>query len=183
MIKKETRILGLSAPTGRLKRIPVVGIVFRGSLWLDGILTCELQPDGPAYLSGLVRTIVRSRQYSQIRAAILSREDLVPGIRIDISAFSRKINLPVVSIIRKTDRWKTPTHQNELPPTKSKIDYFSIKIAGGLVRVKATGISREETREIFAVACANGQRIPEAVRVAEVVAEHVTRRSLFPEIK
>jgi len=166
-----------------LKRIPLIGIVFRGNLWLDGILTCRVEPDRPNYLSGLVRAIVRSRQYSQIHAVILSRENLVPGSRIGISDLSRKINLPVICILRRTVRHGTHSHQNKPFPTKSKVKYFTIKTAGGLVSVKAAGLDREGTRQIFHVACREGAWIPEAVRVADVVARHVTRGCPFPERK
>ena len=125
-------------------------------------------------MSGLVSAIVQSRQYSQIHAVILPREVLMSGVRFDISDFSHKINLPVISIARRTLYRKGPTHRKPTP--KSRTDSFSIKIAGGLVPVKASGISREETREIFDVACVEGQQIPEAVRVAKMVATHVAGR-------
>jgi endonuclease V-like protein UPF0215 family len=183
LIKKEARILGLSAPTGKLKQTPVVGVVFRGNLWLDGILVCQIQPDRPDCLSTLVRAIVQSRQYSQIHAVILSREKLVSGIRTDILGLSRKINLPVVSISRETAQQRTNSHQNERPSSRSKVEYFSVKVAGASVCLKTAGISPQEAREIFVVACANGRRIPEAVRVADLVAKHAGRRSLFSEAK
>jgi endonuclease V-like protein UPF0215 family len=183
LIKKEARILGLSAPTGRLKQTPVVGVVFRGNLWLDSIFVCQIQPDRPDYLSALVRAIVQSRQYSQIHAVILSREKLVSGIRTDISGLSRKINLPVISISRRTARQRTDSLQNARQSTKWKVEYFGVKTAGGPVCLKAAGIVPQKAREIFVVACADGQRIPEAVRVADLVAKRTTRRSLLSEAK
>jgi endonuclease V-like protein UPF0215 family len=121
-------------------------------------------------MSGLVKAIVQSKQYSQIRAIILSSEDIVSGVRIDISDFSHKVNLPVITIARRTLHRQRPN---------SRTDYFSIKTAGGLVHVKISGMSREKAHEIFAVACAEGQQIPEAVRVARIVATHVTERQLI----
>ena len=43
------------------------------------------------------------------------------------------------------------------------------------MHVQATGISREEVREVFAVGCASGQWIPEALRVAEIVANQTSK--------
>jgi len=176
LIKKEARILGLAAASGRQQQIPVIGIVFRGNLWLDGIFTCQIRPKEPDCVLGVVSAIVQSRQYSQIHAVILPREVLVPGVRFDISDFSHKINLPVISITRMALYRKEPTHRK--PILKSITDYFGFKIAGRWVPVKVSGISREETREIFAVACVDGQQIPEAVRVAKMVATHVAGRPL-----
>ncbi len=177
MIKKEARILGLAAASsGHLPSL-VIGIIFRGNLWLDGILTCQIRPKQPDWLAGLVSAIVRSRQYSQIHAVILPKKVLVDGVRFDISDFSHKINLPVISITRRTLYQNGPTHRKPTP--KSKEDYFNIKRAGRLVPVMVSGISREETRQIFAVACLEGQQIPEAVRVAKMVATHVTERTFI----
>jgi endonuclease V-like protein UPF0215 family len=167
LIKKEARILGLAAPTKRLKRVPVIGVVYRGNLWLDGMFKCQVQRDPHGRLSGLVKAIVQSRQYTQIHAVVLSKEDLAPGIRINISDFSRKIDLPVLSIVKKTG----PSQGG----ATTKVERLRIKIAGRLVHVRAAGLSREEAGEIFAVACTSGQWLPEAVRVAQIVAEQATR--------
>ena len=174
MIKKEARILGLAAASGRLQQISVIGIVFRGNLWLDGIFTCQIRPEEHDCMAKLVSAIVQSKQYSQIHAVILPREVLVSGVQLDISDFSHRINLPVISIATRHLYRKRPTHRNlEL---KSKIDSFSIRQAGGMVPVKVSGISREETREIFAAACVDNQQLPEAVRVAKMVATQVPGR-------
>lgn len=157
----------------------MIGIVFRGNLWLDGIVTCRIEPSRHDYVPELARAIVRSRQYSQIHAVILSREDLVPGVRIDISDLARRINAPVISIIGKTVHPRTPSHQEWRTSHKSKADRFEIEIGGRFVPVRAAGISSEGAREIFAVGCVDGNPIPEALRVAELVAKHVPRRNLF----
>jgi len=185
LIKKEARILGLAATTKRLQRVPVIGIVYRGNQWLDGIFKCQVQRGPRERLSGLVQAIVQSRQYSQIHAVILPRENLAPGIRIEISDFSRKINLPVLSIIKKrtSSHRKIVGHENRLRRARLKVECFRIKIAGRLVHLRAAGLSSEEAHEIFAIACASGQWIPEAVRVAQIVAENAAKCELFPERK
>ena len=177
MIKKEARILGLATPTIKLKRVPVIGVVYRGNLWLDGIFKCQIHSGRRERLSGLVRTIVHSKQYSQIHAVILSRENLAPGVLIDNADFSRRINLPVLSII------KVVGYRNRQRHAGSKAECFHIKIAGRVVYVRAAGLSREEAHEIFAVACSNGRWIPEAVRVAQIVAEQATECDLLLERK
>jgi len=172
LIKKEARILGLAASTRRLKRVPVIGVVYRGSLWLDGMFKCQVQGDRPGRLSGLVKAIVQSRQYTQIHAVILSREDLALGVRIDISSLSRKINLPVLSIVRKTTSFQRGS--------TTKVERLRLDVAGRRVLVGAAGLSMEEAEEIFAVACTSGEWLPEAVRVAQIVAEQADRCENLP---
>jgi len=167
LIKKEARILGLAAPKGRQKQIPVIGIVYRGNLWLDAIIVCQSIPNGPEHLQDLVKAIVRSKQYPQIHAVILSREDLAPGLQIDISDFSRRINLPVICITERTACRKIASQSTK---EVRQVEHLSFKVSGKVANVKIVGLNREEAQEIFQVACANDQRIPEAVRVAEIIA-------------
>ncbi len=167
MIKREARILGLAAHVAKQKHILVIGAVYRGSLWLDAIITCDLPPS--ERLQGLIEAIVRSKQYSQIQAVILRSEDTALGTPIDVSDFSRRLDLPVISIMRRI------VHRNfssNTPMIMRLTEHFDLKVSGGLVHVKAAGLNRREAQEIFEVACAKGQHIPEAVRVAEIIAKH-----------
>jgi endonuclease V-like protein UPF0215 family len=172
-IKKEARILGLSAPAGKLKRVPLVGIVFRGSLWLDGMLTCQIEPNRPEHLSVLAQAILQSRQYSQIRAVILSREVLTFAIRISVSDLSHIIDLPVISILEKSNH-REIAHRNRPPSMKSEAGHVRIRIAGKYVCIDAARVSAPEAQQIFEVACAKGKSTPEALRVAEVLAKNLT---------
>jgi endonuclease V-like protein UPF0215 family len=178
LIKKETRILGLSAVPGRLKRVPMIGIVFRGNLWVDGVLTCQIEPDRPEYLSVLERAIVQSRQYSQIRAVILSREKLTSAIQISVSDLSRRIDLPVIAILAKRPR-SAASGQNKPRSTKLKAEQISIEISGRSMSLNAAGVSGPETQKIFDVACLKGERIPEAVRVASLIAKNLAASNIL----
>lgn len=99
-MKKESRILGLSVSEVAGKEIAVIGVVFRGNQWLDGIITCALRSSNPDNVKNLARTITGCKQYSQIRTVILARERFALGTRNDVSALSNIINLPVMAIIR-----------------------------------------------------------------------------------
>jgi endonuclease V-like protein UPF0215 family len=178
LIKREARILGLSAHPRKLKRIPIVGIIFRGNLWLDGMLACRIEPNRPEYPSELVRAITQSKQYSQIRAVILSRETLTSSIGISISDFSRLINIPVITILgRRSDKGRL--RQDRLRLTKPKAGHFRIRIAGKFVSIDTTGVSGLEAQEILEVACAKGQWIPEALRAAHTIAKNLAQNNLL----
>lgn len=160
MLKKEIRILGLSASSERTKKVPVVGVVFRGSLWLDGVFTCLLEPGRRDYLSDLARSIRKSKQYSQVHAVILAKKELLPDHHINISALFRKIRLPVILVMRKDDP----------PEARGR---YPISVRGRPVYVRVQGMSYERAAEVFSVGCAGNHRIPEAVRVADLVASRL----------
>jgi endonuclease V-like protein UPF0215 family len=181
LIKRETRILGLSGGNGKSESIPVIGIVFRGSLWLDSVLTCQVTRRQRDYLSGLVQAVLGLKQYSQIRAVILQGEELVSGTRMRLSELSRETNLPVISIVELKGRTRASNPKIRQAETNSNADSFPIQLHGGVVCVKAVGMGQKETCKVLDVACATGQLIPEALRVAQVVARHVTKHGVLPE--
>ncbi|MGA2972396.1 MAG: DUF99 family protein [Candidatus Bathyarchaeia archaeon] len=167
MLKKEARILGLSTTTNRNGKTFVVGVVFRGSSWLDGILTCSLEAGNTRHLSRVARAIMKSRQYSQLHAVILSREQLVPGRDIDIAELARRLKLPVIAIIKKRAAMK------EIKKTL-KANYYDLELNGKRLYILAKGISREKTQEVFTIGSTPKSSIPEAARVADLITEQVT---------
>jgi len=166
LFKKETRILGVSARQTRARRIPVVGVVFRGSLWLDGVMTCLLDRRSKDQSSILAEVIGRSKQYSQVRAVVLSREPLFADAGIDIAELARMTKRPVMSIIRRTSGFSRQTRRKE---------FLEVRVAGRLVLLKIAGTDAEVIEKLFAVGCAEGRSIPEAVRVADLITAQVGR--------
>lgn len=175
MLKKEVRILGLSATPGKKKQTLVIGVVFRGNLWLDGMVTCLLELNKHDHFSGISRVIMQSKQYSQLRAVILSREQLIPGEKIQITDLARRIKLPVICLIREPRGRATITRGKGLSNAKR----YDFVVNGQRVHVLAAGLSHEAAQEIFSVACTRNRKIPEAVRVADLIAKQVPSRVLL----
>lgn len=172
MLKKEVRILGLSATPREKKQPLVIGVVFRGNLWLDAILTCLLELNKHDHPSAISRAIVQSKQYSQLRAVILAREQLIPSENIQPTDLARAIRLPVICIIRKPRSHPT-TKQSKGSPEANRYDLL---VNGHHVPVLGVGVSHKGAQEIFNVACTPNRKIPEAVRVADLIAKQVHDR-------
>lgn len=178
LLKKEIRILGLSAPpraSRNSEAIPVVGVVFRGSLWLDGVISCLVQPRRRDYLKVLVRSIKGSKQYSQIRAVIFSKEQLFNGKKIDIGVLARKINRPAISLLASGRNVRT--RRDSMKALKTPV--FKVRIHGKPMWVRCAGISENETRQILAVGSAGEERVPEAVRVAYLIAKQLSKSNFL----
>jgi endonuclease V-like protein UPF0215 family len=174
LLKKEARMLGLSATNGESKLRIYIGVVFRGNLWLDGVLACKLDLSRESYLSDLARTIIRCKQYSQIRAVILSGEDIVPGRKTDMSALARKISLPVIAMV--------PRSRSKQPRTIRKAGILcKIKAQGKMISLRALGMDCESVAEVFRVGCRPGRSTPEAVRIAKLIARQLSNSFSRPE--
>ncbi len=166
MLKKETRILGLSA-TPRLKDGTFfVGVIFRGSFWLDGILTCTVRPKRGLETLRLSRAIMKSRQYSQLHAIIISKDQNVLRRDNHITELAHRLKLPVILLLKRAS-----VKKRIQPPG---VKQYDLDINGERLHVSAKGISFTKLQELFTVGCAPDSYIPEAVRVADLMTKQVT---------
>ena len=156
MLKRESRIIGLSAPRKLRLKNPIIGAVFRGSFWLDGLVTHTIDRTDPTYLNGLAAAIRRCKQYSQIHAAIFSRASILPQGLIDFTLLAEKLDISILVISRKqtcasAKSTKLRTRKNSTSiwsPTENPV----------------------RANELFSIGCAEHMTIPEAVRVADLIA-------------
>jgi endonuclease V-like protein UPF0215 family len=165
LLKKETRILGLSGTTIDHRTI-LVGVVFRGALWLDGVVTSSLDRTEQEYELQISRAIQSSKQYSQLHAVIVSRR-LSRNRKISFRDLSVRLRLPVIALGQSNYRSRT----GRLRPLKS----FGIVVSGKHLRVSAVGIDRAGAERLCKIGCTLGSTVPESVRVADLVAEQLGR--------
>lgn len=157
MLKKETRILGLSTPRkNHLK--PIIGAIFRGSLWLDAIVTYlpvkSFEGDAPR----LAATLKKTKQYSQIQAAIFSREDILKHQYQDYRRLSELVKFPIFAITKKP--------LGRVP----RSEYVRIHRDESRVMLWINDYSPKRAIELYTLGCAKGHSTPEAVRVAGLIA-------------
>jgi len=172
LFKRESRILGLSGT--RIKgKIVIVGVVFRGSLWLDGVVTSIVDIAERSLNSEVSRTIESTKQFSQLHAVILSQR-LVIKKGISIVELSRRIRRPVIQPSKRAKKRR---------PRKfaSAVKDLDLVVNGKHVVVSAAGIGREEAEQLYRIACSPNCKVPEAVRVADLIAKELNSRSLNPQ--
>jgi endonuclease V-like protein UPF0215 family len=171
LLKRETRILGLSSATIRHRTI-VVGVVFRGSLWLDGVVTSNLDAAEKNYNSEISRAIEGSKQYPQLHAIILSPR-LSRSRKISIPDLARRLRLPVIATAR-------PAHDSGTERRLRAVKKFGIAVSGKHLELSAAGVDRVEAERLYGIGCTRGSTIPEAVRVADLLAVQLGRGLLNP---
>jgi endonuclease V-like protein UPF0215 family len=154
-VKKEIRTLGLASKrTGSEDEFLVVGVVFRGNHWLDGVMrTTASEAD---ITDRSVEMITASRHHPQIRAILIHGDLLLDGVTIDPCSLSREAMRPVIALNFKgepksydPDRTKVYALNKEVEMTPS----FSI------------GLESRIADEILRVASRDSD-LPEALRVA-----------------
>jgi endonuclease V-like protein UPF0215 family len=164
-VKKEIRTLGLAAKsTGSGGEFLVVGVVFRGSLWLDGVMRTTANTSD--ITDGSAEMIATSRHHPQIRAILVHGDLLYDGCT-DPFNLSRKTMRPVIALNYKGDLGSDEPDNTQvyaMDVTGEEPPSYSI----GLECPVAVNVLRTISRDgVF----------PEALRVARVLLSYFTEQS------
>jgi endonuclease V-like protein UPF0215 family len=163
--KKEIRLLGLSLVKKELALL-VVGVVFRGNLWLDGIISSVTETNDQ--IASVSRTIKRSKQYSQLRSIMLMKQDLISSR--ELGQLADAIDIPVIAFS------KAPHHAKQMAEVQPATSHYDLVVNGKHMSVIAAGIEKKEAEKIVTIGCKPGASVPEAVRVADLVMNEMSVR-------
>ena len=155
-VKKEIRVLGVAA-AGHDGSTRVVGVVFRGARWLDGVLSATSKG------ADLTRTIVEmvngSPHRKQVRVIML-HAGLVPGgTNIDPMRIFSEASKPVIILGAESPGGARPD-----PNT----GYFTWGRGADAVEVSYTGVREGDARAVLNASIRAGST-PEALRVAGLI--------------
>lgn len=178
MYKKEIRVLGIDdAPFNKFKRgnVLVVGTMFRGGSWIDGILSTKIKADGNNSTSKLINMINKSKFKPQLQCIILDGIALGGFNIVDINELNKKTRIPVLVVIRRMPDFNKI--QAALKKLKKASKYKLIEKAGtvhkvGKIYVQIAGLKLEQAKQILRITCTHSL-LPEPIRVAHLIAAGV----------
>ncbi len=190
VIKPEIRILGIDdgqfTPHSN-EQVPVVGIVFRGGYWLDGVMCTHITVDGLDANAKLAAMITASPHYKQLRVIVLNGITLGGFNIVDLQKLHAQTQLPVIAITQKNpnlteihDALKHLPHAEELwRMVQNAGDLFPVSARTGKQRIyiEVAGITVKLAEEILKVTSTRSN-IPEALRVAHLVASGISNSKL-----
>ena len=186
MIKPEIRVLGVDdgAFTPHVQsQVPVVGIVFRGGYWFDGIMHTKIAVDGFDATDKIASMIIRSPHYKQLRVIMLNGITFAGFNIVDVQELNVTTELPVITVTRKKpdlaeirqalqnlpyseERWKTILNAGE------PIEVSTINMKAK-VYIQTIGLSIEDAQKILRLTSTRSN-IPEALRVAHLIASGIS---------
>jgi len=185
-VKKEIRIIGFDdgpfIPKSKGK-VPVVGVIYRGGNYLDGILKTEVKIDGIDSTKKLIDIINSSRHKEQLRIIILDGITVGGFNLIDIKKLNKKTNLPVLVINRKKP--EITKFKNALKNFKNYKKRLEIMENAGETKVlkiekhknlyyQCIGLDKNEIEKIIKMSCIHSL-IPEPLRVAHLIASAIVK--------
>jgi len=186
-IKPEIRVLGID-DGGFVPRtkgtVDVVGVVYRGGYWFEGVMHTEITIDGLDATEKMAAMIESSPYYKELRVIVLDGVTFAGFNVVDISKLSRRVDLPVISVVReKPDLEEIRSALKNLP--EFEIRWQAMENAGKIFEVETrkgenpvymhiAGILREDAEKIMKNTSTRSL-IPEALRVADIIASGLTR--------
>jgi uncharacterized protein len=188
VIKPEIRVLGVDDGvfTPHVEAlVPVVGVVFRGGYWLDGVMHTEIAVDGFDATDKITSMITNSPHYKQLRVIMLNGITFAGFNIVDIKALNAETRLPVIAVTReKPNLAEIREALKHLPQSKER--WNAVLNAGELAEVTTrhetekifvhvAGISGEDSRKVLRLTSTRSN-IPEALRVAHLIASGVSSK-------
>lgn len=186
MIKSEIRVLGVDdgmfVPHTK-GFAPIIGVVFRGGYWLDGVMSTKVRVDGFDSTKKVTSMVVSSPHHKQLRVIMLNGVTFAGFNVIDINKLQKNTGLPVIAITRNKPNFNEIREALKNLP-KSEKRWKTILNAGNVfetttrnknekVYMEIAGILEEDARRILRLTSTRSS-IPEALRVAHIIASGIT---------
>lgn len=177
--KSQIRVLGVDdGPfTRSTERVLVVGTVYRGGDFMDGVLSTSVMRDGDDATDAII-AMIRKSKWHPIIQYILFNGIAVGGFNvIDVRKLATQTGIPVIVVVRRM-----PDLLNIcriLKRLKMGAKAKLIEQAGelhkiGKVWVQLTGLTPERATQIMRITCTRAE-IPEPIRIAHIIAAGVVK--------
>ena len=186
VVKPEIRVVGIDDGvfSPHVKGFaPVIGVVFRGGYWLDGVMSTKVEVDGFDAGEKICRMIIESPHYKQLRIIMLDGVTFAGFNVVDIRELNRDTKLPVIAITREKPDFKEihaalknlPGKRRRWQAVLNAGEIFDVPTGHGndKVYLETAGIQRDDARKIVK-STATRSSVPEPIRVAHIVASGVT---------
>ncbi len=186
LIKPEIRIIGIDdgqfVPHSNTQ-VPVVGVVFRGSNWIEGVLNTQITVDGLDATEKIAAMIQSSGHSRQIRVILLNGVTFGGFNVVDITALCQATGLPVIAVTEKKPDleqvWSALQHLPDFELRWQAIlnagELFSVTTKAGKrpIYIETAGITLPKATEILKL-IATRSRLPEPLRVAHLIASGIS---------
>ena len=188
-VKKQISILGIDDGhfnRGTDESVLVVGVVFRGSDYLDVVLSTRVEVDGTDATIKLIKLINESRTKEQLRFVMLDGIALGGFNVVNINAIYENTKVPVIVFMREMP--DMPAIQNALKHFEDgELRYNLILKAGKIfeceinnkavgrkekVFFQVAGADEKTAKDVLKLTCKNSL-VPEPLRVAHLIAQGI----------
>ena len=185
VIKPEIRVLGVDdgpfIPHTE-GQVSVIGVVFRGGYWFDGVMHTEIAVDGFDATDRIASMVTGSSHYKQLRVIMLNGITFAGFNIVDVKALNAATKLPVITVTReKPDFADIHKALRNLPDSEKRWEMIlsageplevSTRSLKAKIYMQIAGVSKEDAQKIVRLTSTRSN-IPEALRVAHLIASGI----------
>ncbi|WP_440946785.1 DUF99 family protein [Methanosarcina sp. T3] len=178
-IKPEIRVMGIDDSALLNEKVMIVGTVFRGGDWMDGVLRSEITRDGLDATEVIVTMIKNSKHYGQLRVIMLDGVTYGGFNVVDIEELYRETGLPVIVVMRAypdfekirsaLKHFSDGELRWEIIKKAGKIEKLVTEKNGTPIYIQKAGIGIKSAEKIVRLTSIRSN-IPEPLRVAHLIA-------------
>jgi endonuclease V-like protein UPF0215 family len=178
IIKREIRILGVDDapfPPHTKNNVMLIGTIFRGGTWLDGVLRTYIKGDGTDSTSNIIKMVNGSRHKDQMGVIMLDGITFGGFNVVNIKEIFDETGIPVIVIMRKFPNFEKI--KKALMRFEDCRERWALIHEAGTVHkienieplyIQIYGIDLEDAKEIVSIATTRSA-IPEPIRVAHLI--------------
>jgi hypothetical protein len=178
-IKKEIRIVAWDDGPFEFKtkgKDILVGVIFRGGRYLDGLLKTEVEIDGLDATEKIVESVKKTK-HKDLRVMMLDGITFAGFNIVDIKEIHEKTKLSVIVVNRKKpDLGKFVSALGQMPDSEKRIKcvesagpLYSVNVKNKKLYFQMYGIRKEDAERIIKSTSSLGV-MPEPLRVAHLIA-------------
>jgi uncharacterized protein len=185
IIKPEIRVLGVddAAHIPRSKSyVPIIGVVFRGGFWLEGVMSTKILVDGFDSTQAISDMITVSPHFKQLRVVMLNGVTFGGFNIVDLKALNKAIGLPVIAVARKKpditsiyqaiQKLSQPQERLKALNNAGEIVSISLKNKKAQLYCHVLGIQLYDAQKILDLTSTRSIT-PEPLRVAHLIASGI----------
>ena len=184
IIKKEIRIVGWDDgpfPKGEKGKVPVIGSIFRGGSFLDGLLKIDVEIDGMDATDKIIESIKKTK-HEDLRIIMTDGITFGGFNVIDIEKIHKETELPVIVIIRKKPNMEkfinAMSNLDNFEERKKCVEkagkFYEAKSMDKIVYFQKIGLSEDDAKKVINISCTRSV-IPEAIRVSHIIASGIVK--------
>ena len=178
IIKREIRILGIDDapfPPHTKNNVMLIGTIFRGGTWLDGVLRTYIKGDGTDSTSNIIKMVNGSRHKDQMGVIMLDGITFGGFNVVNIKEIFDETGIPIIVIMRKFPNFEKI--KKALMRFEDCRERWALIQETGTVHkienieplyIQIYGIDLEDAKEIVSIATTRSA-IPEPIRVAHLI--------------
>ncbi len=179
-IRKEARVIGIDdGPFFKFRkgRVLVVGTIYRGGSYMDGVVTTTAKVDGSDATKNLAHMINKSKFHSQLQCIFLNGIGVGGFNIVDLPKLSKLTKIPIIAVTRDYPDipkiLKTLVNLGMSGKVKL-ITQLPLPIKIGKVYVQHINVDLERAKQFLKITTLHSY-IPEPLRIAHIIAAGIVK--------